>query len=247
MTGHAADTEQTAHRPWPMPAGPWAMRMAWSELLFAHWPVSPGALAPWLPRGLSLETHDGTAWLGVIPFRMSGVRPRACPPVPTASDFPELNVRTYVTDGRKPGVWFFSLDAHSRLAVAAARLAFHLNYRYARMRARREGKAVVYESRRASGEAELAGRYEPRGAPGAARPGSLEAFLTERYCLYAADRRGRLWRGEIHHRPWPLQPATASFERNTMADPLGIPLREAPAHLLYAERLNVVAWPPRRA
>src|SRR5581483_10089721 len=111
------------HRPWPVPSAPWAMRQVWNELLFAHWPVEPAQLLPTLPPGLRLDGYNGQAWVGVVPFRLSGLRPRWLPPLPGLSTFPELNVRTYVRgpDGEKPGVWFYSLDAASPLAVWSAR------------------------------------------------------------------------------------------------------------------------------
>jgi uncharacterized protein YqjF (DUF2071 family) len=221
------------------------MAMRWHDLLFMHWPVSPAVLRPHIPRGLELETFDGVAWLGVVPFRMTGVRPRHLPGLPWASAFPELNVRTYVTAGGKPGVWFFSLDAANPLAVRGARWAFHLPYYDARMDVRWVDGEERYASRRThrgAPPAEFVARYRPVGAVVAARKGSLDQWLTERYCLYGADRRGRLWRGEIHHARWPLQPAEAQIERNTMAAPLGLTLAPTPALLHFAKFLEVVAW-----
>lgn len=226
-------------------AGPWAIAMTWHDLLFAHWRVDPDELQRWMPPGLEVETFDGAAWLGVVPFYMSHVRARCLPSIPGTSAFPELNVRTYVTDGESRGVWFFSLDAHSRLAVQAARRTFHLNYQYARMRYQ-PGPAgwVDYHSERAAGPAAFTGRYRPAGEPFTAADDSLEAFLTERYCLFAADARGRLFRGDIAHQPWRLQSAEADIAHNTMTQPLNLPLPGKP-HLLYACRQTVRAWPLR--
>ena len=123
----------TAHRPWPTPRQPWILGMRWHDLLFMHWPVKSEALRPYIPPALAIESFDGTAWIGVVPFRMSAVVPRLIPPVPYLSAFPELNVRTYVSAEGKPGVWFFSLDAGNPIAVEAARDTFHLNYYNARM------------------------------------------------------------------------------------------------------------------
>jgi uncharacterized protein YqjF (DUF2071 family) len=165
------------------------------------------------------------------------------------ADFAELNVRTYVTAGGKPGVWFFSLDATQPLAVRIARSCLHLAYLDARISSRRTGDWLDYRSVRThlgAGVAELAVRYRPTGPPAPAQPGSLEHFLAERYCLYAATRRGRLLRQEIAHAPWPLQPAEALVERCTMTRPLGIELAPAPELAHYAERLDVVAWLPSR-
>ncbi len=118
----------TQPRPYPPPRRPWVMKQAWHDLLFAHWPFEASAVRPLLPASLPLDTFEGRAWIGVVPFRVGGLRVRALPALPFVSAFPELNVRTYVTLDGQPGVFFFSLDAGSRLAVEAARLAYHLPY-----------------------------------------------------------------------------------------------------------------------
>ena len=223
--------------------------MVWEDLLFAHWPVAAEGLRSLLPAGLELDLFDGEAWLGVVPFRMCETRLRGLPPVPGTAAFPELNVRTYVTAGGKPGVWFFSLDAGSRFAVRTARRFFHLPYYDARMATRPEGGRIFYSSRRTHRGAavtEFRAEYGPVSEVIRAVPGSLEHWLTERYCLYSADAGGRLWRGEIHHGPWPLQMAKAEIMCNTMTQPLGIDLSGPPACLHFARRLEVVAWPIRR-
>lgn len=221
------------------------MAMQWHDLLFMHWPVRPEVLRPHIPPPLRLETFDGAAWLGVVPFRMAGTRARLTPALPGVSAFPELNVRTYVSTGGKPGVWFFSLDAASPLAVRGARYVFHLPYYDARMACDRRGDLVQYTSfrtHRGARPAAFAGRYRPTGPAYRAADGSIERWLTERYCLYAANRRGRLWRGEIHHAPWPLQPAEAEVQRNAMADQLRLILPQRAPLLHFARRIDVVAW-----
>jgi uncharacterized protein YqjF (DUF2071 family) len=225
------------------------MAMQWHNLLFAHWPARPELVRPFLPPGLELQTWQGQAWLGLVPFEMRGVRPRFVPPLPGISAFPELNLRTYVTHGGRPGVWFFSLDAANPLAVRAARLGFHLPYFDAQMRCMLQGETVHYQSvRRHRGMAPAAFRaeYTPTGPVYTSVPGSLEHWLTERYCLYAADRRGRLWRGDIHHDPWPLQPARATITTNHLADRLGLLLDHRPPLLHFTRRIDVVAWLPER-
>jgi uncharacterized protein YqjF (DUF2071 family) len=225
------------------------MRMSWHDLCFLHWRVDASVLAPLLPTGLDLETFDGSAWLGVVPFHMTDVSPRGLPRVRRLADFAELNVRTYVTAGGKPGVWFFSLDATQPLAVRMARAFFHLAYVDARIESRRSGDVVRYTSVRThlgAGVAELDVRYRPTGPATESPPGTLEHFLTERYCLYAASRRGQVLRQEIDHDPWPLQPAEAEVARCTMTRPLGIDLGDEPPLAHFAERLDVVAWLPRR-
>lgn len=241
--------------------------MHWHDLLFMHWPVAAEALREQIPEPLTIDTFEGpgrsvSAWLGVIPFRMSGVRHRLLPPLPLVSAFPELNVRTYVSGpgdddsgGRpKPGVWFFSLDAASPIAVKVARATFHLAYMEARMECQACHGWIEYTSRRTRRQAPPAAyraRYRPTGEAAPSAPGTLEHFLTERYCLYAADQLGRVYRGEIHHEPWGLQPAECDCALNTMAAPLGVSLpavetESGPPLLHYARRLEVVAWLPRR-
>jgi uncharacterized protein YqjF (DUF2071 family) len=242
--------DQVAHRPWPLPAGPWVMAQTWHDLLFAHWPVPSQTLRPHIPVQLEIDTFEGQAWLAVIPFRMSGVRLRGTPAMPWLSSFPELNVRTYVMMGGKPGVWFFSLDAGNPLAVAIARAWFHLPYFRARMSCEKRNGWIHYGSERAHRGAPsglLEARYRPAGEVYSAKPATLEHFLTERYCLYTADARDRIIRGEIHHSPWSLQLAEASFPRNTMAQAsfLSLPKRANPL-LHFSRRQDVVVWQPQR-
>jgi uncharacterized protein YqjF (DUF2071 family) len=242
-------TAFASHRPWPLPRGPWVMAQVWHDLLFAHWPVPVAQLRRIVPPPLPIDTFQGTAWVGVVPFRMSGVRLRGTPAVPGLSAFPELNVRTYVTVDDKPGVYFFSLDATNPLAVLAARAWYRLPYFHARMRFERSEDEIQYASRRIqSGTplAELVIRYRPSGPVEPPEPGTLAYFLTERYCLYTASRRGHVFRAEIHHPRWPLQPAEAEVQRNTMADASGITLPDTPPLLHFSRRQDMVSWPPVR-
>ncbi|MBX3421675.1 MAG: DUF2071 domain-containing protein [Pirellulaceae bacterium] len=238
-------TSLTSDRTWPLPQTPWVMQMTWSDLLFAHWPVDPAVVMPLLPAGLTLDTRDGAAWVGIVPFLMSRVAPRCCPPLPLIGHFPELNVRTYVTAGGKPGVWFFSLDAASRVAVRVARAAFHLPYMDARMSiARHADSTIAYSSHRThrhEPSANFAASYCPKGDWFRAQPETLEHWLTARYCLYSADSRGRLYCGEIDHPPWTLAPAICETQCNTMCQPLGIELCGHP-HLMVAQKITVKAW-----
>lgn len=230
------------HRPWPLPSGPWVMEQVWNDLLFAHWPVSPETLRPLVPQQLPLDTYEGQCWIGVVPFWMSGVQPRGIPEIPGLSRFPELNVRTYVTLGGKPGVYFFSLDAGSRLAVWGARAFYHLAYFYAEMSVEPAGNEFAYRSSRRGSNAELRARYAPHSAIRLRAPGTLEHWLTERYCLYTAHR-ARIYRCEIHHAPWPLQDASAQISANTMASAAGIHLPHAPPLLHFSKRQEVLVWP----
>src|SRR5262245_38851714 len=183
----------------------WAMRMTWQHLLFAHWPVAPEALRPLVPPALALDTFEGCAWVGVVPFAMSGVRPRLVPPLPWVSRFLELNVRTYVTararDGEsKPGVYFFSLDAANPIAVAAARWRYRLPYFKARMQLALAGDEVRYASRRThrgAPSATFEASYRPIGPVFRAQAGTIDDWLTARYWLYTVDAEGAAHRARI--------------------------------------------------
>jgi uncharacterized protein YqjF (DUF2071 family) len=236
----------TAHRPWPLPEEPWLMTQSWHDVLFAHWPVDTRELRDLVPAELPLDLFEGRAYAGVVPFDMTNVAPRFVPALPLVSAFPELNVRTYVKLGDKPGVYFFSLDAESLLAVTTARALLGLPYFHAAMDVRRSGEWVHYSSSRATSSSgapavEFTGRYRPLGEPHAPVAGTLEHFLTERYCLYTV-RHSRVHRLEIHHPPWPLQLAEAVIERNTMAAAAGITLPASAPLLHYAKRQDMVAF-----
>jgi uncharacterized protein len=238
----SSSLDETAHRPWPLPPRSWIMGQSWEDLLFAHWRVEASALRRLVPPALTVEEHDGSAWLGVTPFVLTGFRLRGTLPLPIVSTFPELNVRTYVTVDGKPGIWFFSLDAASLVAVEAARRAYKLPYFHARMEAVRRGGSIGYSSVRREGARPFVfeGRYSGAGDSFVPAPGTLEHFLTERYCLYAADEAG-VYRAEIHHSPWRIQNARAELDLNTMP-PDGLVLDGDPlCHL--AERQDVVIWP----
>jgi uncharacterized protein YqjF (DUF2071 family) len=225
------------------------MQQSWHDLLFAHWPVEVDKLHPLIPPQLTIDTFDGTAWVGVVPFRMSGVRPCGLPSLPWISSFPELNVRTYVTVDtprhRRPGVYFFSLEAGNPLAVTIARRLYKLPYYRAEMQLDDRGNTIDYSSHRTHDRAPLAdfvGTYGPTGGIHRAAQGSLEHWLTERYCLYVVDRDSRAFRGEIHHLPWPLQEARAEIQVNTMAAAAGIQLPDTQPLLHFTRRLDVLVW-----
>ena len=233
------------HRPWPVPSRPWVMSQSWEELLFMHWPVPAAALRPHIPSGLAIDTFEGQAWIAVVPFTMRRTRPYRLPLPFGLGDLPELNVRTYVVRDDRPGVWFFSLDAGQALAVYAARLWYHLPYFHARMSVLRQADHFAYRSARIHRHAPAAAftaTYGPSGDVYHSQPGTLENWLTERYCLYAVDRRRRLYRGENAHVPWPLQPAEAEVAVNTLCAPLGVTLPDTAPLLHFARRLDVVFW-----
>jgi uncharacterized protein YqjF (DUF2071 family) len=219
------------------------MAQTWDDLLFSHFRVPVAALRPLVPDGLEIQEHSGSGWIGVTPFVVTSLRARGLLPLPYVSSFRELNVRTYVTRDGKPGVWFFSLDASSRVAVAAARRLYRLPYFPAEISVRRRGDEILYDCSRGDGKV-FSASYRPTGAEFRADPGSLEYFLTERYCLYA-EHEAELYRAEIHHRPWPLLSARASIDLNTMPPVTLDPAQEPLLH--YSARQDVVIWPLERA
>jgi uncharacterized protein YqjF (DUF2071 family) len=200
-----------------------------------------------VPSQLQLESHDGSTWLGITPFVVRGLRLRGTTPLPRLSSFPELNVRTYVNVGGKPGIYFLSLDAGSRAAVHAARRLYRLPYFRSQIDTSVDDEAISFDARRISDDGPPAcfkARYGLTGGLLPPRPGSLERWLTERYCLYTLDERRRVHRGEIHHPPWPLRPAWAEIEANTMAMPFGIAIDGEPL-LHFSARQDVALWPIR--
>lgn len=231
------------------------MTQNWNDLLFAHWPIAPETMAALLPPGLDLDTFDGYAWIGVVPFWMDGIRHRfAGAPgrgitIPLLESFPELNLRTYVRSRRtgRAGVFFFSLDAGNPLAVAGARTIFHLPYYFADMsRVTAADGTIRYKSRRLFSREEVVFQASYRGLGGSAvtapsQPGSIEHFLTERYCLFTTFR-GRVLVGNVHHKPWPLQLAEAEIRVNRIAATVGLTLPSRPPLLHFSRTLEVYLW-----
>lgn len=236
------------HRTAPMPRAPWVMVQHWHDLLFAHWALPPELMRPLVPKELTLDLYDGQAYVAVTPFWMSGVRPRFMPAVAGVSTFLELNVRTYVRYDNIPGVYFFSLDAGSRLAVQGARWGYSLPYFFAEMSIKGLGPKFVYSSSRKEGPrpAEFRGRYWPTSGPREREKSGREHFLTERYCLYTV-RGGKVYRAYIHHLPWPLQDAEAEIEVNTVAQSDGIALPDEKPLLHFSRSIEVLIWLPERA
>lgn len=218
-----------------------------------HWPVPVASLRRLVPDALEIDTFEGAAWLGIVPFEMAWVRPRGLPAVPRLSFFPELNVRTYVRHGEYAGVWFLSLDAASRLAVRAARRVFGLPYFDADMAIGVRDDEVSYRSRRTHAGAPPAvfdATWRPSGPRIQVAPGSLEHFLTERYRLYASatigDMRADLRLADVHHVAWTLRPAVAEVRENTMFEAHGLPRPDDAPLLHSAGPVTVPTWLPRR-
>jgi uncharacterized protein len=235
--------EECDHRPWPLPPRRWLQGQTWCDLLFAHWRVDPASLRRVMPPALPLHLwEDGSAWIGITPFVVKGLRLRGTPPLPWVSGFPELNVRTYVDLEGKPGIYFFSLDAGRRAAVIAARRTYRLPYFHARMRSERVEAGVDYESERidSSGPAaSFRGWYRPTGAR---TDDPLARWLAERYRAYVVDDHGRPMHVDIHHPPWPLQTAEGELDAQGMATPLGVELRGEPL-LHFSGRQDTLIWP----
>ncbi len=227
------------------PAGQVVGRQRWNHLLFAHWKVDPKLVQATLPRGLSVDTFAGAAYLGIVPFSMERVRPAWLPPLPWVSWFLELNVRTYVHDASgRPGVWFYSLDCNRALAVAIARRFFHLPYLNARMAASVRDGAIHYECQRRDVAARPC-RYAwtPGAESATVAAGSLEFFLVERYLLFAADPAGRLYSGRVHHAPYLINSPTVSEFSVEPARQAGFRLDGEPASLLAALPVDVSVFP----
>jgi uncharacterized protein YqjF (DUF2071 family) len=236
----ATSLQQLGHRPWPRPRTPWIMGQSWCDLLFAHWAVDAALIAPLVPAPLRLETHGGSGWIGVTPFVLRALHVRLAPPLPPLARFCEVNVRTYVSHGGKPGILFLTLDASSAAAVAGGRLLAGLPYRHARMSVTRRHPWIDYASERAG--LRVHARYAPEGPGHQPADGSLEAFLTERYCLYTA-RAGLLWRVDVHHRPWTLHAARRGSRAEVDARHPRVPLAGDPL-LHVAAQQDVAVWAP---
>lgn len=224
------------------------MQQRWHNLLFAHWPVDPAALRRAVPRELTIDTFNGQAWLGIVAFRLSGVKLRGLPEVPPVASFPEVNVRTYVTYNGRPGVYFLSLDADNPLAIALARPWFRLNYYNSEISFQEAGDCVEFRSRRierGAPQAQLCAEYRPLPCEEAFHPGPLEHWLTDRFSYYVVPRH-RVLRCDIEHAPWRLQPACARFTENSMAQAYGVELPTLEPLLHYARFMEAHVWPLRR-
>lgn len=212
-----------------------SMYQSWRSLLFAHWRVEPERIQRTLPEGLRVDTFGGDAYIGIVPFFMRNIRPWWSPSIPGVSNFLELNVRTYVHDASgTPGVWFYSLDCNQGLAVWSARTFFHLPYRHAAMSAPQTGDTIDYRSQVARTDLRCDVRYTLGREEYESVPGSLEFFLLERYVLFAAARDGRLFTGQVHHRPYPRVAAKVESWRSNLLAPHDFGIDESQPELLHA-------------
>ncbi len=226
-----------------MPAGAWRWRQSWNDLLFVHYTVPSRYLRPLVPAPLKLQDEGGKSWVGIVPFKMEGVMMRPLPDLPGISQFLELNVRIYVEYEGKPGVWFLSLDANSSLAVWFAKTFFYLPYKRAEIQFNKVNKQTYFKSnRKENGDSSsFQVHYQKEKQVYWAKPGSLEHFLTERYCLYCQSQ-GELYRVEVHHVAWPLQAAKGQIEQNSLLDQFKIETTDDPPLLMYSKGVDVVAW-----
>jgi len=255
------------HRPWLPPDAQWLLSQSWNDLLFAHFAIDRRILRGLVPEALTLDLYDGVAWLTIAPFCVSHLRPSGVPSLPGLSFFPQLILRTYVTFEDKPGLFYFSVDAANLSAVWLARVFFRMQYWHSAMhvsgatiQAQRDKaphdkaphdkeRAIHFRSSRLHGPAANQGPasfevvYAPEGEPERARRRTLDEFLTERYCIYSWNRR-KYYRTEIHHQPWPLQPAAVEIRANTIADPIGVALPATPDVCHFSRSLKMLAWAP---
>lgn len=226
--------------------GPWVVAMDWVDTLFLHWPVPADALRDLVPRDLRLDTFDGAAWVSIVAFDIARARPRGMPPAVAWRRFPEINVRTYLSDAERSGIWFFSLDADSRLAVVLGRRFVHLPYYRASIRSASERNSLSFRLERTHRGAPAA-RFEAQasfgGEPRAAAPGTLEHWLVERYSFFTTGPRGRTLRCDVAHHPWPIRDAVVRSGENSLLEAAGI-MRPASAPLAHASSGVVTrAWP----
>jgi uncharacterized protein YqjF (DUF2071 family) len=221
------------------------MEQGWYSLLFAHWPVPISEVRALVPSELEIDAFQGEAWISITPFQMR-MRPRGLFALGNLWSFPELNCRTYVRYRDFAGIYFFSLDAGSRLAVAGARTFYRLPYFWSEMHIRRSRSEIYYTSARRLSSASFSAVFRPTSSPRYAAPGTLEHWLIERYRLYTVTG-GRVYRADIHHAPWPLQDATADIIQNTIGAAAGLSVDSSPVLTGYSEKQEVLVWPLRTA
>ena len=244
MEERPSESDRSAAR--ERPEGQPLMHQSWGKLLFMHWRIEAEQLRPLLPEKLEIDTFDGSAWIAVVPFTMWDTRALFLPPVPGFRAMHELNVRTYVHSDGVPGVWFFSLDCTSIAAVLGARRFYFLPYYNADIEIKQEGEMIEYSlARMEDPPAVFRATWTIGESLTVSKPGSLEFFLTERYCLYS-EHRGKIYRARIHHQPWPLRTAEVSTFNSTMIESLGLATPEGDPLLRYAEEIKVDIWPIKR-
>jgi uncharacterized protein YqjF (DUF2071 family) len=235
----------TLHRPFPLPSKKWIMLQSWRNLFFIHWPVPPALLRPHIPDPLQIDTFNGSAWLGIVPFVMEGIYPLALSPFSVTPPFSEINVRTYVMHKGKPGVYFMSLDVQNWASYTIAKRWYRLPYYPAKISFRNEGDFIHYDGIRkgkTNNQAAFSGSFLPTQEVFFAKTGSLEHWLTERYCFYSIDNKGKFFCADIHHSPWQLQKAETEITINTLFSPFTIDLLNEKPISLFSIGVDSLMW-----
>lgn len=235
----------TTHRDLPSPNEPWLMTQKWNDLLFIHLPVSKSLLEAKLPVGLELDLFKGTAWISIIPFKISNMHLRKIPPLPFLNSFLEVNVRTYVKHNGIPGVYFFSLDANNLPAVIGARIV-SLPYFYAKMNMIKEKDTIYFDTiRKASSTVIFEGSYKPISKAYYPEPSSLNHWLLERYFLWSF-KNNSLFQGAIHHKQWKIQDAEVTIKKQNMLPDFQDDMLVGNPTFHYADVKRVLAWPIKK-
>ncbi len=238
------DKPEIHQRLWVPPTGKWILRQSWKDLLFIHWPVSATSLRNHVPKGLQIDTYKGQAWVGIVLFKMERIHIKGVP-IPLFSQFPEINVRTYVTGNGKSGVFFLTLDAHHWVTFTLAKKWFHLPYKYSTIFFEKNEDVISFESiRKHNGEipAVFKATYYPISEIFNAKTDTLEHWLTERYCFFSTDTKSNIFCGEIQHYPWELQRAKVEIHKNTLLSSLNICKSEIKPILHFSSGVESLIW-----
>ncbi|MFD0770574.1 YqjF family protein [Bacillus sp. CGMCC 1.60114] len=237
------------HRPFPISSKKWIMRQTWRNVFFLHWPIRPEALRPHIPAPLQMDTFDHYAWLGIVAFVMGGIYPRNFPFISITPRFSEVNVRTYVQYDGKPGVYFLSLDVQNWASYTIAKRWYRLPYYPAQISFQNEDKTIHCQSiRKGKINTQIAfnGSFIPSPEVNFANTGTIDHWLTERYCLYSADKRGNIYCGEIHHSPWPLQKIETEIGMNTLFSPFHSGLSKEKPISHFSKGIDSLIWNIKR-
>lgn len=238
------DKWDDSHRLWSLPPSPWLMKQTWNDLLFAHYPIKLDLLRKRVPEVLPLDSFNGLGWIGIVSFRMTGVRLRGLPPIPGTNTFPQVNVRTYVNLDGKPGVYFLSLYAANRLAASAAKNFFNLPYHFADITMKHNGSCFNFNSKRRSDkQAGLVCSFRPISDPFYAPKGTFDEWMAERYCFYTLNNKGLPLRCDVLHQPWLLQHAEAKMSQNTLLTMQGIQVEQDRPVFHFSKKMEVRTWP----
>ncbi len=223
----------------------WIMSQSWRNLLFIHWPIPPEILRPHIPSTLEIDTYNRSAWLGVVVLVIEGIHPRGLSSISLTPTFPEINVRTYVHYDGKPGVFFLSLDVENWASNTIAKRWYHLPYKKAAVTFRKEGQTFYCKSVRkekASPPFSFQVKYSPVSEVYFPKEGTLDHWLTERYCLFSSNNGSNIFCGEIQHCPWPLQKAEAEINRNTLLTRYKINSTEIQPISYFSKGVDTLFW-----